>query len=120
MAEWAKQTKADNYQKINAKEYLPYEDFEADPAGYYVLIRVDFASYRIELALCSPEHKIEYVITGRKAQDVYHELFTLEKAEREKGSSGWFHQSEHIAYIGKELKKAEIALAMGNSAYYQE
>jgi hypothetical protein len=27
---------------------------------------------------------------------------------------------EKAAYLGKELKKAEIALSLGNSGYYQE
>lgn len=44
-----------------------------------------------------------------KAQDLYLPII----------NDGWVEEKEHAAYLGKELKKAEIALALGNE-YYQE
>ncbi len=37
-----------------------------------------------------------------------------------KRNQKWFTVKQHIAYLGKELKKAEIALALGNTGYYQQ
>jgi len=71
---------------------------------------------RIDVSICSKEHHIMKVFSGRKAQDVYHTIFQYEK----KNKLEWFSDKEHIAYLGKELKKAEIALALGNNAYFQE
>ena len=37
----------------------------------------------------------------------------------EKNNLKWFNRKDHAAYLGKELKKAEIALILGTE-YYQE
>ncbi len=101
---------------IDCPEYDPYKDFRMEPTGHYVLIRVDFALIRIEVAICNKTQNIVKVFRGRKAQDIYSEIFKYEKEHKQ----GWFEEKTHIAYLGKELKKAELALVMGNSAYYQE
>ena len=53
---------------------------------------------------------------GRRPQDLYDTIFRYENSN----GLSWFTNKQHIAYLGKELKKAELALAMGNKGYYQE
>ena len=113
---WSTQKEAPGCEIINCPEYDPYADFKRDPTGYYVLIKVNFATCRIEVAICNKEHLIEMIFTGRKAQDLYDEIFKYEK----KNTKEWFKEKTHIAYLGKELKKAELALVLGNNAYFQE
>ena len=113
---WEKQKKSKDYEFIDCSEYDTHKDFHRDPSGYYLLIKVNFEIYRIDVALCAKNHEIEKVFSGRKAQDLYHTILKYEK----ENSLKWFQEKSHIAYLGKELKKAEIALAMGNNAYCQE
>lgn len=101
---------------VNCPPLDPDKDFKRDPSGHYVLIRPDFIQSKIELAVCDAKHVIVAVFTGAKAQDVYEGLFRYE----EKQKRSWFKSKGHAAYIGKELKKAEIALTLGQNNYYQE
>lgn len=99
------------------------DDIKLDPSGWYFLIRCNFQYGYIEVAAChkdvvSPEFMFqEYVkhvkeiFRGRCAQDIYHEI--LEKRE-------YVTSLTHAAYLGKEIKKAEIALALGIKGHYQE
>ena len=48
-------------------------------------------------------------------RSIYNAIFTYS----EKNKKGWFTRLDHAAYLGKELKKAEIALATGTD-YVQE
>ena len=84
-----------------------------DESGHYLLIKVDFVTRRIGVRLCDKWHNECEVFWGRQCQDIYHEI--LNRVDSDK----WFRDKTHIAYLGKELKKAEIALATGGS-YYQE
>jgi len=104
-----------DFEVIICKPYDDYKDFKGDP-GCYVLIKVSFEFYEIQVAICNQEHEILKVFKGRRAQDLYDTIF---KYEEENGFK-WFTVKQHIAYLGKELKKAELALALGNSSYYQE
>ena len=113
---FSQQKKSENCAAIRCRPYDNYKDFARDPSGVYVLIRVNFDEGAVELALCNKDHEIELILTGSKAQDIYHSLFTFER----KNKKNWFKDKSHIAYIGKELKKAEIALVLGQSSYYQE
>ena len=113
---WVKdKTVHPDYADIQCMPYNDYKDHKND-MGCYVLIKVDFEFYEIQLAVCNYNHEILKVFHGKRAQDIYNTLFDFEK----KNNLSWFTEKQHIAYIGKELKKAEIALAMGNSGYYQE
>ncbi len=113
---WAKQKFDKNYETIHCKEYDCYQDFKRDPTGYYVLIKVDFASCRIEVGICDKRHRIIKVFSGRKCQDIYDAIFDYEQRHK----INWFKEKTHIAYLGKEIKKAEMALAMGQDSYFQE
>jgi len=113
---WIKDKKLHkDFAVIACKPYDDYKDHDNDDASY-ALIKVDFEFYRIEVAICNYEHEILKVFTGRRAQDIYNEIFRYEKENKVE----WFKNKQHIAYLGKELKKAEIALALGNTGYYQE
>lgn len=86
-----------------------------EPSGHWVLIRPNFKEGLIELAICHTlsknEKRIVESFQGACAQDIYHHLFLHTK---------YITTLEHAAYIGKELKKAEIALALGIKDQYQE
>ena len=75
----------------------------------YVLITPDFRTRIIRLQVYSNEGVLLEEFTGNDAQDIYHILFKHK----------YITKMTHAAYIGKELKKAEISLAIGGS-YYQE
>src|SRR4051812_44388702 len=91
---WAKQKLAKNCETIDSVEYDPIKNFQRDPSGYYVLIKVNFVTARIEVAICTKDHEVEKIFSGRKAQDIYYEIFQYEK----KHKISWFQEKTHIAY----------------------
>ncbi len=113
---WHKQSMASNAEVIDCSVYDPIKDYRGDPSGCYVLIRPDFILMKIEVAICDKKHVIRKVFRGTKAQDVYEGIFTYEKKHKQE----WFKSKGHIAYLGKELKKAELALVLGQNDYVQE
>lgn len=113
---WSEQSQAKDCEIIDCPNYDDIKDFRRDPSGFYVLIRVNFDYGRIEAALCDKSHVIHKIFRGKRAQELYDTILKYEK----KHHSQWFKEKTHIAYLGKELKKAEIALVMGQSSYYQE
>lgn len=113
---WASQTFAKKAISLNCKSYDCIKDFKRDPTGFYVLIRVNFENYKIEMGVCNKNHEIIVIFSGQKPQDIYDAAFKFEK----KNKIALFKEKTHIAYLGKELKKAEIALVTGNNAYFQE
>lgn len=112
---WKKQSIASQLEVIDCSIYDPIKDFSMDPSGCYVLIRIDQTNGLIEVAICDKKHTIIKVFRGKKSQDIYHSIFQSEK----KNCVQWFKSKDHIAYLGKELKKAEYALA-GKEEYIQE
>ncbi len=113
---WSKQKKAKDCTVTDCPSYDPYADFHRDPSGCYVLIRPDFSTLRIEVAVCNKGNEIVQIFSGVKAQDLYEGIFRWEK----KHNTTWFKDKGHCAYLGKELKKAELALALGQNNYFQE
>ena len=111
-----KQTIAKDCQTIHCAPFDPIKNYKRDPSGYYVLIRPNFETLKIELAVCNKAHVIEMIFVGTKVQDIYDSLFMYEK----KHDLKWFREKTHIAYIGKELKKCEWALVTGQNSYFQE
>lgn len=105
------------------------DSIKMDPSGYYFLIRVNFRQGFIECAVChkdinntafvldgEPGEKIagvhiKEIYYGRCAQDIYHKILDV---------VSYVTSRAHAAYLGKELKKAEVALALGIPNYYQE
>ena len=93
--------------------YDSYKDFRMD--NCYVLIKVYHDTHEIGLAVCSNEHIILKEFRGRIAQEIYVPLMYY----IQKNNTHWFERYDHWAYIGKELKKAEIALGL-SIEYIQE
>lgn len=89
---------------------------EMDPSGYWFLIRPNFEQGVIEAALChkdsSKPKNIIQIYYGANAQDIYTEILSQ--------LLPYVTLMTHAAYLGKELKKCEIALALGIRDYYQE
>lgn len=104
-----------DFEVIQCRAYDDYKDHKNDNSCY-VLIKVDFEFYEIQVAICNYKHEIMKVFKGKRPQDIYNAIFGYEKEH----NLQWFAEKQHIAYLGKELKKAEIALALGNFGYYQE
>ena len=113
---WKKQSLDHNCEIIECPAYDAYKDFRMDPSGYYVLIRLDRTVGKIEVAICTKDHQIIKIFRGKTAQELYHHIFTAEK----KAAKPWFDSKDHIAYLGKELRKAELALENDGQAYLQE
>lgn len=113
---WQKQSMAPHCETIDCSVYDDIKDFRRDPSGCYVLIRPDYAKKKIEVAICDKKHQIQMIFRGKKAQDLYEGIFQYEK----KHSKRWFKSMGHAAYLGKELKKAEIAIHSGSENYCQE
>ena len=98
---------------FECREFDDYKDFKRDPTGFYVLIKLNFDRNRIEVGICDKDHKIVKIFSGRKSQDIYHAIFAWER----KNNIQWFEEKTHIAYLGKELKKAELALVLGAEVF---
>lgn len=111
---WKKQTVHPDCERINCPAHDPIRDFKMEPTGAYVLIRIDTEKCVIETAVCDAAHRIRAVFSGKKCEDIYHTLF-----RHEHRLGPWLTEKDHIAYLGKELKKAELALEHGSN-YLQE
>lgn len=95
------------------------DNIQMDPSGYWFLIRPNFRYGFIEAALCHREFGdqtmdgkyIVDIFSGASAQDIYTEILT---------DKPYVTLMTHAAYLGKELKKCELALALGIKGHYQE
>ena len=113
---WVKDKKvAEDFEIFKVPEMDDLKDFIFDKDGCYVLIKIYRETHDIGVAICNQEHTILKEFRGRRAQDIYHAIFNYDK----ENNLNWFNILDHAAYLGKELKKAEIALVLGND-YYQE
>jgi len=105
---------AEDFEVIRTKEYDDYKDHRNDD-GCYTLIKIYWDTHEIGVAVCDYKHVIQKEFRGKRAQDLYVAIFKY----NEQHKRNWFKVLDHAAYIGKELKKAELALAMGFE-YIQE
>lgn len=113
--DWIKDKQVDpNFEIYKVPEWDDYKDFVMD-GGCYTLIKVYRDRNETGVAVCNYKHVILKEFRGRRAQDLYCAILKYDQDNK----LGWFTRLEHAAYLGKELKKAEIALAMGFD-YYQE
>ena len=112
---WHKQVISPDLEIIDCPSYDPIKDFHRDPTGAYVLIRCDIEKHIIEVAICDKKHTIIKAFRGGKAQDLYFTIFEYQKKHKVK----WFSRFDHASYLGKELKKCELALS-GQESYVQE
>jgi len=109
-----KQSRSKDFEVIKADKYDDIRDFRID-SGCYVLIRVYKKTKEIGAAICDYKHTILKEFRGKRAQDLYTTIFDYSENHKKR----WFTKLDHAAYLGKELKKAEISLAMGTE-YVQE
>ena len=113
---WVKDKKvADDFAIYEVPRWDDVKDFIFDKEGCYVLIKIYRETHDIGVAICNQQHVILKEFRGRRSQDIYSAIFTYDREHK----MNWFHVMDHAAYLGKELKKAEICLALG-SDYYQE
>ena len=110
---WIKDKRIDENFEIIRGDFDGYKDFVMDTC--YVLIRVYHDKHEIGLAICDKEHIILKEFRGRIVQEIYNTLFNFQTQH----NMQWITRMEHAAYIGKELKKAEIAMAL-SLEYMQE
>ncbi len=113
---WHKQSMDPHCETIDCSIYDPIKDFRRDRTGFYVLIRPDYAHKTIEVAICDKRHVIVKVFRGKRSVDIFEEIFRYEKRHRKL----WFSDKAHAAYLGKELKKVDVAMASGKQDYIQE
>jgi len=109
-----KQKKVKSFEVIPAKKHDDYRDFVLDD-GCYVLIKIYRKTGNIGVGICDYEHSILKEFRGKRVQDIYHTIFAYSNHHKK----NWFKRLDHAAYLGKELKKAEIALLTGKD-YVQE
>lgn len=95
---------------IQASHVDPY-DLELDLSFYFFIISPRFDIGRIEVEVHRRGGEIEAIIQGNRCQDIWTEIFKHKE---------WVTDLSHAAYLGKELKKAEIAMALGLKECYQE
>ena len=102
---WLKQiNRAKKVEKIRAKE----SPWHQDPKGFF-LIKPNYKDKTIRVGFCTNDHVLKYEIIGKRAQEIYHTIAKLKLVS--------LH--EHAAYLGKELKKVELAIKH-NLKYVQD
>tara|TARA_Y100000310_G_C20608518_1_gene776789 strand:- start:1091 stop:1444 length:354 start_codon:yes stop_codon:yes gene_type:complete len=112
---WVKDKKvADDFDVIKAPALDDIKDFVMDK-GCYVLIKLYKEEGEIGVGVCNYEHVILMEFRGVRAKDIWNAIFKYEEEKNIK----WFNTKDHIAYLGKELAKAEYALK-NNLEYEQE
>ena len=87
----------------------PMKDFIMDPLGYFV-IEVLQDEKLIRAHHYSDIKKYNCSVIGKNAEEIYHKIADL----------GLIKRSEHFAYIGKELYKAELYLQGLIAEFVQE
>jgi tetrahydromethanopterin S-methyltransferase subunit A len=80
----------------------PASAWQYDPVGYF-LVFVDRARRLMRVEHRTPDHRLETVFEGRRAEELCHTIVRR----------GDVTLLAHAAYLGRELAKAEIALALG-------
>ena len=112
---WVKdKTVADDFEVIEAKELDDIKDFVMDK-GCYVLIKIYKEEGEIGVGMCDYGHVILKEFKGKRAKNIWNAIFKYE----EENNIKWFNTKDHIAYLGKELAKAEYAMK-NNLEYEQE
>ena len=104
-----------DFEVIQCKAYDDYKDHKNDD-GCYTLVRIYRDTNEIGVAICDYKNVILKEFRGKRPQDIYNFIFDYS----EKNKLNWFNNLQHAAYLGKELKKAELCLALGSNNYYQE
>ena len=70
----------------------------------YFLIRLDRKNNNIEVVFCNEKNNVILKVVGKKPVEIYQTMINKEKLPIMK---------DHVAYLGRELQKAYIALKQG-------
>jgi dihydropteroate synthase len=107
---WTKQQeKAPSFKITHCPEYDHIKDYHQDPSCY-TLISVDKEKKELVVKVCDYQNKILEEFRGTMTQQLYNCILNERK---------YITRLDHAAYLGKELKKAELALKE-NKEYIQE
>ncbi len=107
---WTKKIeKTPTFKVTQCPEYSHIRDYKQDQECY-LLINVDKEKKEIVVGVCNYHNQLMEEFRGKIAQQVYNYILNQRK---------YITRLEHAAYLGKELKKAEIALQTGEE-YLQE
>lgn len=110
---WTSKTKQITHAKdfrVIYGHYHEIRDFVLDKNGFF-LIKVHPETKEIGAAFVDNNtYEIKFEVRGKTAQEVYYVIFNELNVNV---------RLDHAAYLGKELKKAEIALQTGEE-YLQE
>lgn len=104
-----KQEQASHFRVTECPEYSHIKDYHQDP-GCYLLISINQEKKDIIVKVCNYQNQILEEFHGKMAQQVYNCILNQRT---------YITRLDHAAYLGKELKKAEIALKT-NQEYVQE
>lgn len=90
---------------VKAKKIVSHYDsrkeFRLDPAGYFIL-KVFYAKKQIGARFCNNDHVPKYDFVGKSAEEIYATIVRMNIT----------HNTMHLAYIGHELHKAEVAMKL--------
>jgi tetrahydromethanopterin S-methyltransferase subunit A len=103
-----KQKHSEEFEIIRARKFHNLKDFQFDN-GCYILLKTYKKTKEIGVAVCDYNHSILKEFRGKNAKDIYMTIFDYDIINKRK----WFNRMDHAAYLGKELKKAEMSLKMG-------
>ncbi len=84
-----------------ASHYNSRKEFRLDPAGYFIL-KVFYTKELIGARFCSNDHIPKYDFVGKNAEEIYATIVRMKIT----------HNMMHLAYIGHELHKAEVAMKL--------
>lgn len=100
--ECAEETKPAEISTVSVIEATEPPKIEMDKAGYFVIIpQMDKGVITVEHY--SYDNRLTNVLEGKDARNIYWTII-----ER-----GWVTQLSHVAYLGKELARAELSMKMG-------
>ncbi len=107
---WTKSIKkVSEFKSTQCPEYDHIRDYHQDPSCY-ILVDIDRESKEIIAGICNYQNQLVEEFRGKIAQQIYYFMLNERK---------YITRLDHAAYLGKELKKAEMALATGQE-YIQE
>ncbi len=90
---------------VKPKKIVAYHDsrkeFRLDPAGYFIL-KVFYTKHQIGARFCNNDHVPKYDFVGKHAEEIYATIVRTKIT----------NDAMHLAYIGHELHKAEVAMKL--------
>ena len=101
--------KSKNFKSTLCPPFNSLKDYKQDNTSF-LLIKINKEKKEIVVGICSYNHELLEEFRGTIAQQIYNYILN---------NTSYISRLDHAAYLGKELKKAEIALKE-NKEYLQE